>query len=100
MTSRTKLLKGNTAMKKITILLLVVVMLSVEIVFASCQNGQNGADTTKSSEVTTVETETEEATNTDKLPDPVPELDLGGYFCILNHIFKIGHGSLQSEQEY
>ena len=65
-------------MKKITILLLVVVMLSVEIVFASCQNGQNSADTTKSSEVTTVETETEEATNTDKLPDPVPELDLGG----------------------
>ena len=65
-------------MKKFTVLLLVIVLLAVELVFASCQNNQNSADTTKNSEVTTVETDTEEATNTEKLPDPVPELDLGG----------------------
>ena len=65
-------------MKKFTVLLLVIVLLAVELVFASCQNNQNSADTTKNSEVTNVETDTEEATNTEKLPDPVPELDLGG----------------------
>ncbi len=71
-------MKGNTAMKRITILLLVVVMLAAEAVFASCAENPSAAVTTVSDETTAATVETDAATETDKLPDPVPSLDLGG----------------------
>ena len=70
-------MKGNTAMKRITILLLVVVMLAAEAVFASCAENPPAAVTTVSDETTAATVETDAATETEKLPDPVPDLDLG-----------------------
>lgn len=71
-------MKGNTAMKRITILLLALVLLATEIVLASCAVNNPGTETTAAADTVTEAPETDTATETDKLPDPVPSLDLGG----------------------
>ncbi|MBO4423324.1 MAG: extracellular solute-binding protein [Clostridia bacterium] len=62
-------------MKKITVILLAAALLFTSIAMASCAENDPGATTTKADE-TTAEPETEPA-STERLPDPVPELDLG-----------------------
>ena len=68
-------------MKKFTVILLVLVMLTVEIFIASCQTAPSGSsDETTAAQVDTAEqSETEASTETEKLTLNVPDdLDLGG----------------------
>ena len=65
-------------MKRLTTILLVIILLSAEILLASCADNTPGTVTTDAPDTVTEATETEAATDTEKIPDPVPSLDLGG----------------------
>jgi len=65
-------------MKRLTTILLVIILLSAEILLASCAENNPGTVTTDAPDTVTEATVTEAATDTEKIPDPVPSLDLGG----------------------
>ena len=67
-------------MKKITALLLAVVLAAAEILLVACadKNGPAASTTGTSSADASQDGTTTEPSSTERLPDPVPELDLGG----------------------
>lgn len=73
-----KTIERNHGMKKLTVILLVLVMLAVEVCIASCQT-QSGGDVTTNEQTEAVTTvETTEAVTERLYPNVSDDLDLGG----------------------